>query len=80
MKRLKTILTIFVLATLPALAQEDLKIGELFDNDYIKKHKATEVMVQGKELKPYNLTLFRSVTFDNGKALSEKIEKWIANG
>ena len=77
MKRLKTILTIFVLATLPALAQEDLKIGELFGNDYIKKHKATEVMVQGKELKPYDLTLFRSVTFDNGKTLSEKIEKWI---
>ena len=34
-------------------------------------------MVQGKELKPYNLTLFHSVTFDNVKTSSEKIEEWI---
>ncbi|MBR5803687.1 MAG: hypothetical protein IKY31_05035 [Bacteroidaceae bacterium] len=77
MKRLKTILIILVLAALPALAQEDLKIGKLFDNDYINEYKATEVVVQGKELKPYNLTLFHSVTFDNVKTSSEKIEEWI---
>ena len=40
MKRLKTILTIFVLATLPALAQEDLKIGELFYNEHTEKFKS----------------------------------------
>lgn len=77
MKRLETILIILVLATLPALAQEDLKIGKLFDNEYINEYKATEVVVQGKELKPYNLTLFHSVTFDNVKTSSEKIEEWI---
>ena len=96
MKRLKTILTIFVLATLPALAQEDLKIGELFYNEHTEEFKSnpkgnirtgrdysinqslvSEISIQGQHLKPYNLTLFRSVTFENGETMVKQIEEWI---
>ena len=96
MKRLKTILIILVLAALPALAQEDLKIGKLFYNEHTEKFKAnpkenitagrdysipqslvSEVSIQGQNLKPYNLTLFRSVTFENGETMAKQIEEWI---
>lgn len=77
MKRLKTILIILALGALPALAQKNLKIDRVFEHNYIERYKATEVMVQGRELKPYNLTLFRSVTFDNGEPMAEQIEQWI---
>ena len=76
-QRLMTMLTLLVMTTLPISAQKDIKIETLFGKDYIERHKATEVMVQGKELKSYDLTLFRSVTFKKGDALSEKVEQWI---
>ena len=76
-KRLITMLTLLVLTALPTLAQKEMKIEVLFEKDYIERHKATEVMVQGKELESYDLTLFRSVTFKDGNALSSKVEQWI---
>lgn len=77
MKRLKTILIILALGALPTLAQKNLKIDRVFEHNYIERHKATEVMVQGRELKPYNLTLFRSVTFNDGQTLSAQVEQWV---
>ena len=96
MKRVKTILIILVLTVLPALAQKDLKIGELFYNEHTEKFKTnpkgniitgrdysipqslvSEVSIQGQNLKAYNLTLFRSVTFENGETMAKQIEEWI---
>lgn len=96
MKRLNTILIILALGALPALAQEGLKIEELFYNKHTKEFKSnpkkdikagrdysihqslvSEVSIQGQYLKPYNLTLFRSVTFENGETMAKQIEEWI---
>lgn len=77
MKRLNIILSILVLTILPTLAQNELKISRLFDRDYINRYKATEVLVQGRELKYYNLTLFRCVTFEDGEPMVGQIEQWI---
>lgn len=47
-------------------------------SEYVKDNRVVkEVVVQGRELKPYDLTLFRSVTFDNGEQMAKQIEEWI---
>lgn len=55
-------LLIVMLGTLwPAVAQKNSRIGEVLDE--LRRHpNATEVVVKGKELKPYKLSYFRSVT------------------
>ena len=51
-----------------AWAQESLHIGELFDGRYNRQKNTIEVLVKGKKLKPYNLTLFRSLTIKGDSA------------
>ncbi|MBQ3539378.1 MAG: hypothetical protein IJN24_04655 [Bacteroidaceae bacterium] len=55
-------------------AQEGLDIAPLFkgDSKWAKKFSATHI--KGKSLKPYNLTLFRSITTSDYR-LYEEIEK-----
>ena len=50
------------LLSAPAWAQKGLHVEPLFDGSYEKNPKAVTVDVRGKRLKPYDLTLFRSIT------------------
>ena len=43
-------------------AQEKLRSKVLFDGRYNNREGAVEVLVKGKKLAPYHLTLFRSLT------------------
>ena len=43
-------------------AQEKLRSKVLFDGRYYNREGAVEVLVKGKKLAPYHLTLFRSLT------------------
>ncbi|MBE6288272.1 MAG: hypothetical protein E7099_08850 [Mediterranea massiliensis] len=70
----------FLLATLlmlPAIAQEGLCINSFFGKHYIEWKKTTEVQVKGKELKPYNLTLFRSITLKDSPEEALRMEECV---
>lgn len=57
-------------------AQSSLRIEKLFDS--FRKHpNATEVVVKGKELKPYNLFLFRSLTVTRYQTAMDRIEQFV---
>lgn len=55
-------LCLLCFGSLSLSAQEDLQIGKFFDSSYGKRKDATETLIKGKQLKPYKLTLFRSLT------------------
>lgn len=60
--RIITMLCLLTLCCSGLLAQQQMQIGPLFGKDFQKQQEVTEVIVTGKKLKPYNLTLFRSIT------------------
>lgn len=62
---------------LPAIlsAQTGLKVAPYFDGRYNKSRQVVTLLVKGKPLKSYNLTLYRSMTFDNGMSVLEDIEQ-----
>lgn len=71
----RTVLTIVLCLTLmPLAAQKGLPVEELFDGSYRKKTNAVEVVVMGKELAPYHLTLFRSLTVTDAPEEFKRIE------
>lgn len=55
-------------AAMWALAQDGLHVNSLFDGRYRKYPDAIEVMLQGRKVKPYGLTLFRSLTLPANEA------------
>ncbi len=74
MKRLY--LTLFALMLVLSMqAQEGLLINAFFDKEYQRQEQITEVLVKGKKLKPYNLTLFRSITLKDAPDEAIKIEQ-----
>lgn len=60
MKRILT-LTAFVLSLITAAGQKGLNIGIYF-SDHYKDLTAASVYIEGNDLSPYNLSLFRSIT------------------
>lgn len=71
----QTILSgILLLLALPLAAQQGMHVEELFDGRFKKDHRAVEVLIKGKELKKYHLTLFRSLTISNAPEVFEKME------
>ena len=60
MKRILT-LTAFVLSLITAAGQKGLNIGIYF-SDHYKDLTAASVYIEGSDLSPYNLSLFRSIT------------------
>ena len=60
MKRILT-LTAFVLSLITAAGQKGLNIGIYF-SDHYKDLTAASVYIEGSDLTPYNLSLFRSIT------------------
>jgi hypothetical protein len=74
MKRLY--LTLFALMLVLSMqAQEGLLINAFFDKEYQRQEQITEVLVKGKKLKPYNLTLFRSITLKDAPDEAIEIEE-----
>ncbi|MBQ8521994.1 MAG: hypothetical protein IJ456_11640 [Bacteroides sp.] len=58
-------------------AQEGLHIAGLFDGRYKRSDNAIEVTIKGKELKPYRLTYFRSLTIKESPADFERMERLV---
>ena len=77
MKRLLFILTICFMASL-ANAQMNMGISPLFEGTERAKYGFSAVIIEGKSLKKYNLTLFKSVTTTKSKWFSE-IENLVEN-
>lgn len=78
MMRRVILLVIVAALTVPELkAQEGLSISRLFDGRYKKETNAVEVLVKGKKLEPYKLTLFRSLTVKDAPEEFEQIEKLV---
>ena len=68
------ILGITMLAVLPLWAQKGMHVEALFDGRFKQDKRAVEVLIKGKELKKYHLTLFRSLTVTDAPTLSKEIE------
>lgn len=69
------ILTLICLLTLlPAWAQQGLEIASLFGSKFPAHGFAKEVMLTGKHVKQYKLTLFRSITLDDAHADGALVE------
>lgn len=76
MKRLY--LTLFTLMfVLSMQAQEGLLINACFDQDFHDWRDVNEVIVKGKKLKPYKLTLFRSITLKEAPDKAIEMEKYL---
>lgn len=76
MKRLLFILIITVSA-LPAAAQKGMNVASLFDGGYQNRKDVTEIVVEGKRLKPFNLRLFRSITVTGNVSLAAEMERLV---
>ena len=68
------ILGISFLVLLPLWAQKGMNVESLFDGRFKQDRRAIEVLIKGKDLKKYHLTLFRSLTLTDAPELSEEIE------
>jgi len=72
------IFLLFVLISLwKAAAQDGLTISPLFDGRYNNNSNAVEVLVKGKKLAKYNLSLFRSLTLKNSPDQYRQIENMV---
>ena len=58
-------------STVCASAQANLSIGVFFSDDYEYADDAKMVWVEGKELKAYKLSLYRSITTENKLMVSD---------
>lgn len=58
-------------------AQDGLNISRLFDGRYKQETNAIEVLVKGRKLEPYKLTLFRSLTVKNSPEEFQQIEELV---
>ena len=72
------ILGITMLAVLPLWAQKGMHVEALFDSRFKQDKRAVEVLIKGKELKKYHLTLFRSLTVTDAPTLSKEIEALVS--
>lgn len=68
------ILWMCLLAVLPVCAQKGMHVEDLFGSRFKYDKQAVEVLIKGRELKKYHLTLFRSLTITDEPAVSEEIE------
>ena len=77
MKRILFILTMCLMATI-ANAQKNMESAPLFEGAERAKYAFSAVIIEGKSLKKYKLTLFKSVTTTKSKWFSE-IENLVEN-
>lgn len=77
MKRHLILLALLAVLTVPVCAQKGLAVAQLFDGRYKDRAGATEVLVKGRQLKAYDLTLFRSLTLRATDAETRRIEQLV---
>lgn len=77
MNRFLTMLTLILVASLSAIAQQKLAIMPLLDNATSTNPSAeiASVEVSGKQLKPHNLSIYKSLSVSGDAALAEKMER-----
>lgn len=75
MRRKIITLLLCLTALLPAAAQKDLAIADLFDGRFQKRGDAVETLLKGKNINGYNLSLFRSLTLPVDQKSGLLIEK-----
>lgn len=71
---------IFLLAiqlALPLCAQSGLHVSALFEGQYRNRNDATEVIMKGKRIRQYKLTLFRSLTLNTRTVNTQEIERLV---
>ena len=77
MKRILSLI-LFSLCLTSVVAQKDLKIAVYFSEPYLAIEGLSSVHIEGDDLNPYNLSLFRSITLtpestpDNSRKLMEQ--------
>ena len=70
---------IALMATISMLnAQDGLAVAQLFEGQYRDKENVTEVYMEGKVLRAYDLSLFRSMTVANDTAIAGQMERLVA--
>ena len=77
MKRLLFILTMCFMATI-ATAQKNMGITPLFEGKERSKYGFSAIVIEGKSLKKYNLTLFKSLTTTKNQLFND-IEEMVEN-
>jgi hypothetical protein len=75
--RITALLLLLIAFTATAAAQSGLSVNKLFDGRYKNQKNAIEVLVKGKKLQPYKLTLFRSLTLKGNKEELLDIERTV---
>lgn len=74
MKRGLLVVVIWMCVVLSLKAQQGMHVASLFDGRFKHDKQCVELLVKGKQLKPYGLTLFRSLTFEKGAAALPLVE------
>lgn len=77
MRRLLFLITSLVLFATSAAAQSGLHINDFFDGRYKKRTDATEVLLKGRQIRDYGLTLFRSITLPGNTPEALTIERQV---
>lgn len=74
---MKRHLFIFFLVLLPAsaLAQSGLSVSPYFDDDFVRNSTQTSISLQGEKVKPYKLSLFRSITLSSQGDHARNLER-----
>ena len=65
------------LLALPLCAQTGLHIASVFNGQYRQRKDATEVLLKGKKISHYKLSLFRSLTLSPSNAERDQIERLV---
>ena len=76
MKRFALII-LFIAFTVASVVAGELYIDAFFTDNIMLHRDVTAVVVKGKELKPYKLTSFRSITVTGNAKLAKMALKWI---
>lgn len=75
MKRLRLImLMLWLYVSVPLCAQRGLQVAQLFDGRFKHDKQCVELLVKGRSLSPYDLTLLRSLTFDKHARVLPQVE------
>lgn len=68
-------LLFIALLTVNASAQKNLHVSPLFSGEYDRNENAIVVIVKGKKLEPYRLTLFHSISVNQSESDVSRFEK-----
>lgn len=75
MKQRIFIIIMALTLSFPLCAQDGLHISFLFNGQYRSRKDATEILLKGRKLKPYKLSLFRSITLSASATDVSSIER-----